>query len=249
MSGISPQKLRTIIFGLALIGSGLFYQYKEVIFAKSPPKPEVTSETQSSPSMESPTNSENNAQVIKEEVIRSSSSNNTSLPSETQSLPVSENYSAYINSSAMNKGGITVVILDKDGNISSAMSSTIASIYSKNGTTGNTGLIRSSFLRKHEFQELSEGNSEIIAKLDLSRYTDYIALGKINYTIRNGTLVEGTVICNASLSVSIISTKSKSIVQSFTINNEAGNGVTDSQAREEAFQKLISRYNEDHSSI
>lgn len=163
----------------------------------------------------------------------------------------SEDFSSYINTSITNSSGktnIAVTIVDENGNISSSISSSIANIYNQTGNSGNTGLIRSSFIHKSGFQELFEGNSEIIEKLKLSSHTDYIALGKIRYSMRKGALVDGTIICTASLTMSIVSANQKSIAKSFTFS-ENGNGATEDQAKEYAIDKLLSKYISEYSSI
>ena len=162
-----------------------------------------------------------------------------------------EDFSSFINTSIANSSGktnIAVTIVDENGNISSSISSSNANIYNQTGNSGNTGLIRSSFIHKSGFQELFEGNSEIIEKLKLSSHTDYIALGKILYSIRKGTLVDGTIICTASITMSIVSTNLKSIAKSFTFS-ENGNGVTETQAQQAATVKLINKYYNEYSSF
>jgi hypothetical protein len=162
-----------------------------------------------------------------------------------------EDFSSYINASIINssdKTDIAVTVVDENGNISSSISNSIANIYNQRGNTGNTGLLQSSFVHKSGFQELFEGNSEIIEKLNLSSHTDYIALGTIQYSIRKGTLVDGTVVCTTSLTMNIISSSKKSIVKSFSYS-ENGNGVTEPQAKEAATEKLINKYYNEHSSL
>ena len=165
--------------------------------------------------------------------------------------PPREDFSAYINTSITNSNGITdiaVTVVDEKGNISAPISSSIATIYNQTGNTGNTGLLRSSFIHKSGFQELWEGNSEIIEKLKLNRHTDYVAIGRIRYAIRKGTLVDGTIVCTASMTMSIISATQTSIVKSFSCS-ENGNGVTESQAQEAATEKLIIKYYSEYSSL
>jgi len=163
----------------------------------------------------------------------------------------SEDFSSYINTSITNSSGTTniaVTIVDENGQLSSSISSSIANIYDQTGNFGDTGLIRSSFIKKSSFQELSEGNSEIIEKLKLSKYADYVAIGKISYSYRKGTLVDGTIICTVKLIMNIISANHKSLVKSFTCTSN-GNGTTEDQAKEIAIEKLLSDYISEYSSI
>lgn len=159
-----------------------------------------------------------------------------------------DNFSSYINSPSKHSN-ISVIIIDANGNLSTPISNAIADIYRKTGKSASIGLIKSSFLRKPEFKGLFEGDSKVIEKLKISSYTDYLAIGKINYSIQYGNLSTETIVCSASISMSIISTKNKSIEQNFTILNANANGVTESQAQENALQKLLNRYYNERASL
>lgn len=175
----------------------------------------------------------------------------TVTPKDVGNSPPIEDFSSYINTSIKNlndKTNIAVTIVDENGDISSSISNSLANIYNQTGNIGTTGLLRSSFVHKPGFQELMEGNSEIIEKLKLSSHTDYIALGKIRYSMRKGTLVDGTFVCTASLTMSIISATQKSIVKSFSCS-ENGNGVTETQAQEAATEKLINKYFNEYATL
>lgn len=158
-----------------------------------------------------------------------------------------EDFAYYVNSSLV-KSKVSVTIIEK-GHISTDISSLIAEIYRKEGRTVSTGLIRNSFVGTPFFNELREGNSEIIEKLDLSAYSDYLIIGEVSLIMRPGKLVDGSIVCNGSIAVTVISTQTKSIEQSFSISNANGNGADYSQARTEALQKLIDRYFNEHSSL
>lgn len=168
-----------------------------------------------------------------------------------RSLTENEDFSTYINTSITNsssKTNIAVTIIDESGNISSSISSSIANVYNQTGNSGNTGLLRSSFIQKIGFQELLEGNSEIIEKLKLSSHTDYVALGRIRFAMRKESLVDGMIVCTAKLTMTIISASQRSIIKSFSYS-ENGNGVSETQAQEAAIDKLINRYYNDYSSL
>lgn len=169
----------------------------------------------------------------------------------SQNDEVSEDFSSYINTSITNsssKTNIAVTIIDENGSISSTISSSIANIYNQAGNNGNTGLIRSTFIHKSGFQELLEGNSEIIDKLNLKTHTDYVAIGKISYSIRKGALIDDTYVCTVSLTMNIISASQKSLAKSFTCSAN-GNGATEDQAKEYAIDKLLNKYSSECSPI
>ncbi len=160
-------------------------------------------------------------------------------------------YESYINPSITNSGtstDVSVTIVDENGNNIASVSSAIANVYNQTGKKGNTGLLRSSFIHKAGFQELYEGNSDIITKLKLSSHTDYLAIGKIKYSMRQGTLVEGTIICTVSLAMNIISVNSKTLTKSFSFSVN-GNGATEFQAKEEADKILVNVYYNEYSSL
>lgn len=164
---------------------------------------------------------------------------------------VVEDNSSYINTSIINSSdytNIAVTVLDESGNISSSISSSIADIYSQTGKKGNTGLFKSSFIHTSDFQELFNGNSEIIKKLRLSNHADYVVLGRISFSTNKGTLVEGTFVSEASIAISIISAKQQSIARSFSFSSK-GNGVSEKQATDNALQKLLDKFRDNYSSI
>lgn len=165
-----------------------------------------------------------------------------------EAKPKEENYTSFINR-ASKKSEVSVLVLDPSGNILNSVSSAIAKIYIKVGRTASIGLIQRSFIGSSQFSDLCEANSEVIERLGLSSYTDYLAIGKINFAVRPGKLVDGTIVCNASISVTIISTHNKSIAQSFTISNSNGNGADESQAKDDALQKLLNKYYNEYSSL
>lgn len=163
----------------------------------------------------------------------------------------SQEFKSYIDSSITNSSSnidVSVTIVDENGNIATSVSSAIADIYNKTGRRSNTSLLRSSFVHKSGYQELYEGNSDIIKRLNLSSHTDYLALGKIRYSMRQGALIVGTIICTAFITMSIISANDKKLTKSFSFSVN-GNGVTESQAKEDAIQKLADVYYNEHSSF
>lgn len=191
--------------------------------------------------------------LLKEENSPSFKKSYEKIPSNSniEKTEVIEDFSSYINRSITNSSDITniaVTVVDELGNISSSISSSIASIYNQSGNQSNTGLIRSSFIHKSGFQELFEGNSEIIDKLKLYNHADYIAIGKISYSYRNGNLIEETFVCTISLNINIISSNEKHLYKSITLS-AIGNGVTEYQSKEYAIEKLLSKFKTEYSSL
>jgi hypothetical protein len=162
-----------------------------------------------------------------------------------------EDLSSYINSSITNSGNdfdVSVNIIEGNGNIATTLSRSIADIFTRSGKNGSSGLLKSSFVHNSAYKKLFDGNSEIIEKLRLKIYTDYLAIGKVEYSNRKGTLVDGTFICTATISMNIISINSKTIAKSFSYSVN-GNGVSETQAQEDATQKLLYKFKNEYSSI
>ena len=170
----------------------------------------------------------------------------------TQTPPVEkEDFSTYLNTAiAKTYGNIEVYVTIIDENkctIESTVSNSIADIYSNSGKNGKIGLLRSNFISKHAFKELFEGNSDIIEKLKLKDYTDYLVLGKIHYTYSSSKEVANTAVCNISMTVSLISAKDKTY-KSFPVEGN-GNGPSESYAKQEALNNLFYNYSQEHSSL
>lgn len=156
---------------------------------------------------------------------------------------IEDDFGAYINAPS-ERVNVSVAIIDERTNLSNDVSSAIASLYRNAGNSTSIGLFRGDFTKKASFQELMEGNSEIIEKLGLYQHTDYLAVGKIRYKYRNSDLVSGSIVCSITISMNVISTSKKAAVKSFTISNANGNGVTEDQAKEDALQMALKYYSE-----
>jgi hypothetical protein len=155
----------------------------------------------------------------------------------------------YFNAQASGKAGISVVIIDENGVISTPVSRDIANVYSQSHQSASIGLMKPGFLKTPEFRQLLDGDASPVEKVNLVQFTDYLVLGKIVYQYRKGTLAAGTTVCNAVITMNIISAKEKQVVQSFTITNANGNGVTEQQAKDDAMQKLLNLYLTDHGKL
>lgn len=167
-----------------------------------------------------------------------------------------EDYGIYLNTSyvnSINDIDVSVTIIDNGtNNIDYTLSSEIANIYTNGGNKANTGLFKSTFIHRPKFQELIEGNSDILEKLKLDTYTDYLAIGKIVYSFHPGNLVNGTYICDVFLTMSIIPVSSNSKSQSNFISFNVkgiGNDVSELRAKDKALQNLVYNYDQEHSSL
>jgi hypothetical protein len=152
-----------------------------------------------------------------------------------------KDYQVFVNQPTI-KNDVSVLIIDENAKNLTIESNAIADVYTQAGKRAGVGLIRDPFLLYPEFQDLFDGNSTVIEKLKLNHYTDYLAMGRIVYSFRSGTLVKGTVICTASIVMNLISVKDKMLYRSFTTPDANGNGVTKAQAQEQAFHRLLDHY-------
>ena len=84
--------------------------------------------------------------------------------------------------------------------------------------------------------------------LNIDSLINTIIFGEVTYSFRDGTLEAGTIICNAKINMNTISVNQKSLVSSFTFSVK-GNGVSGSQAKEQAFIKLVDKFKAEYSSL
>lgn len=146
-----------------------------------------------------------------------------------------------------NKSEFSVIIIDEDKNIENSVSNAIVELYKDTGKEVSTGLIRNSFVKTYDFEELFQGNSSVIEKISLYKYTDNLILGKIHFTFKKGQIIQDTYLCNAILTISIITMKDRAI-KNFEVIGK-WNGVSESQAKEGALNNLLSNLKEQISLI
>jgi hypothetical protein len=149
-----------------------------------------------------------------------------------------------------NSTEITVFIANAEGVYSITLSSGISKIYSETGYHANFSLFKPEFADTKGFEDLFSGNTDWAVKnnIQLNRYTDYIAIGKVKSSYKDGTITNGTRTCNSILEVHIYNTKSKSIQQAFTLDLN-GIGFQDDEAKQTAEMHIFSRYKREHSNI
>jgi len=154
-----------------------------------------------------------------------------------------EDFSKYINTKCINSSDnidVSIMVIDEETKkIDHSLSSNIADIYNKKGYKTTTGLIKNTFIEREEFLELFGGSSELIEKLKLINFSDYVIIGLASYKYTPGKLVSGTIVCSISLNFNILSTSSQSIFRSSTFHDINGLGVSKVQAKETATQKFL----------
>ena len=146
------------------------------------------------------------------------------------------------------KYNISLSIVDINQLLDRNLTSEIANIWSRKGNSVTQSLFKNNFYLSPDYSELKSGNSDLISRLDLIKYADYVAMGEIKYRQSNGTFVEGTIISSASLKISIISSINGQIIRVVNISKN-GNGVTEDQAKEDAIQKILQTLESDNSPI
>ena len=180
--------------------------------------------------------SESNSQVTSGQSITSHSASDET----TQRI----NLNDYINSNE-EQYDIVIAILNDQELIDNNLNSKIAHIYSAKGHKSSNSLFKKSFYNSHEYDNLCNGDMDVISNLNLQNHTRYIAFGKLKGNSKEGKLVNGTVVYSGTLSMTIISTLHKSS-DSFEINNINGNGSTIEQAKDHSLNKILSIYSENH---
>ena len=166
---------------------------------------------------------------------------------EAEKIATAKRIDGYTNKIS-SKLDVAILITDDSGQSTNDISSKIASIYRDRGFSVSNSLFTTSFIKSDYLSELQNSSSKVIDMLNLNERSKYIVIGKINYSFREGTLSVGTTICNAKISINIISVNQKSTKKDFAISVN-GNGVSESQAKENAQQLLINKYTSEYSSL
>jgi len=192
----------------------------------------------------------NNVNTTLNNITNNLKASNSDKNTQPLQVVMNEDYSNDLNKSNTNTNeyiDVSVTIINSNKDLEQSVSSAIADIYRNTGKKVNNDLIRSDFIRKSAFEKLFEGNTNLIQKLNLFNYTDYLVLGKLNYTFKQGKLVNNTIICNATLDISIISLPYM-LKSSFKVQGK-GNGTSESQAQDYALNDLFTNYSQDYSTL
>lgn len=181
---------------------------------------------------------------------KSDISKTTSIEHSKSIGKVEVDFNSFLNHSYINTDNIdiNVTIIDKNKNYLSSISSSVSDIYLSKKYKANIGLLRNSLITSQYFNELNDGNSDIIDKLNLCKYVDYIIIGKLSSFFDKGNLVEGTIICRATLKINIITACENKIYRSFSISVNS-NGTNEDQAYEYAIDKLLREYKTNYSTL
>jgi hypothetical protein len=92
------------------------------------------------------------------------------------------------------------------------------------------------------FQEIYNGNTEILKQADAFPKVDYILLGKLNYSFRKGTVDRDLVSCDINFSFKIIN-KNAEIIRSDSLN-VTGPGFSEDTALERGLEILSETYSD-----
>jgi len=151
------------------------------------------------------------------------------------------NYSVFVNPVPPGNE-LAILMIDQDGNSLSVLANAVADKYRKDGRSSTLGLVNPSIGNIPEFNDFFNGTQNIYQKMNLSKYVKYMLIGKVNYAYRKGVEAEGTIICNATMTLHVISTSTGSLYRSLPIPAAIGNGVTEEQAQDQANQRLYNRF-------
>ena len=137
-----------------------------------------------------------------------------------------------INSSSKD---IIIFIYENDRKLNRTITSDIEKIYKNDGYNISYGRLNSGINRYQALDCIQNNNNLIL------NHTDEVAIGNIISSYSNGTLVEGTIICNVRFEMTVLSLNNNTSSTFSIIAN--GNGQSNSQAYEEAISQLISKFN------
>lgn len=142
---------------------------------------------------------------------------------------------------------VAVFVIDKTNNkISYKITQNIASLLKTKGFNPTTSLFSNRVVSDGIFEKIFNGDAINVRSLELSKYIDYIILGKksVNFTtISDQNLQENMFTAEAVIEIHIVSVKIAIIVDSFTMS-EVDAGFSQDTAEEMAMKKIFEKLNE-----
>ncbi|MBN1819636.1 MAG: hypothetical protein JW833_02910 [Prolixibacteraceae bacterium] len=245
-NNVKKKKFRIISFTaiiITLLGLIIFIQLNQKPTENKKNKPELL---ENSPNIEKDSIQSEEEKSEEKNNIKEEKPENKNL-AETEKIEPADVTDEYLNN-LNTKFDIALLIIDENEQQENELMSQIAALYRNQGYSVTYSLFTTKFIQSEYLPELQNANSQVIKMLKTDTLINTIVLGEVTYSFRNGTLVVGTIICNATIKMNIISAIQKSLINSFSFSVN-GNGVSESQAKEHAFSKLFDKFKEEYSSL
>lgn len=136
-----------------------------------------------------------------------------------------------------------VLVIDEGMKVSQDLSQKIASLLKAKGVEATSSLFTSSFVSDGIFERIFKGDVIEVKKLELSKHSDLLILGKKVVNFTENPEMENMITAKASIEIHIVSSKTGRIEDSFTIT-ETGAGFSRPTAEEMVIERILKKFAE-----
>jgi len=134
---------------------------------------------------------------------------------------------------------VIVAIVGSDNKLVASFSQQISDIYLKKGFAAITSIFSNSFYSSGKFDQVYNGNQDLLAKMSIGKYTDYLAIGKVDFTFKQNTIDNTMTTATANFEFKMISVIDGTSNQSMS-KTVAGTGWSAQTAQDNAQNNLVS---------
>lgn len=138
---------------------------------------------------------------------------------------------------------VAVIVIDEGTKVNQDISQKIASLLKAKGVDATPSLFTSSFVSDGIFEKIFKGDAIEVKKLELSKHSDYLMLGKKVVNFTENPQMQNMITAKASIEIHVISSKTATIEDSFTIT-EAGAGFSRATAEEMVIERILKKFAE-----
>jgi|TARA_Y100000031_G_C8231255_1_gene391005 hypothetical protein len=135
---------------------------------------------------------------------------------------------------------VAVIIIDTEKQANHDTSQKIADSLKAKGINTTSTLFSDQFIFDGLFEKIFNGNSSEIKKLELSKYSDKIVLGKSTVTFTENPEIQ-TITARLTINFCIISSKTGSIKNRFSLS-EVGPGFSKTAAQDMAIERIVNAF-------
>jgi len=136
---------------------------------------------------------------------------------------------------------VAVLVIDKGSKKRQDIAQKIASQLNTKGFSATVSLFSRRFVSDGKFENLFNGSTGEIKKLELSKHCDQIVLGKSSVNFKENPEMQNMITARVTVEFRIISTKTCAIENRFTLT-EVGVGFSQVAAKDLAVERILSMF-------
>jgi len=138
---------------------------------------------------------------------------------------------------------VVVIVIDEGVKVSQDISQKIVALLKTKGVNATASLFTNSFVSDGIFEKIFKGDAGEVRKLELSKHSDHLILGKKLVNFTENPEMQNMITAKASIEIHIVSSKTGTIVDSFTIT-ETGAGFSRATAEEMVIERILKKFAE-----